>query len=141
MRIEEIIDPTDGVLARIVYCGPEPGPVPEGLHYVSPPLEEIQLALMLRKAGTVIQSHLHPFYPRYTHTTCEVLIVRKGVVRIEFFNSSKETIGQRILTSGDVVTLVRGGHGLEVLNDAEIVEVRNGPYAGDQDKQRFTTGG
>ncbi len=33
--------------------------------------------------------------------------------------------------------LSAGGHGFEMLEDAEIIEVQQGPYCGDKDKTRF----
>ena len=43
----------------------------------------------------------------------------------------------RILYQGDVVLLAYGGHGLEMLEDSEMIEVKQGPYAGEMDKIRF----
>jgi hypothetical protein len=43
----------------------------------------------------------------------------------------------RILSAGDVILLAFGGHGFEMLEPTEIIEVKQGPYAGDQDKTRF----
>ena len=47
----------------------------------------------------------------------------------------------RILNQGDVVLLAYGGHGFEMLEDSEMIEVKQGPYAGDMDKVRFESVG
>ena len=43
----------------------------------------------------------------------------------------------RILEAGDVILLATGGHGFEVLEEIEMIEVKQGPYTGDQDKTHF----
>ena len=43
----------------------------------------------------------------------------------------------RVLGPGDVIILMSGGHGFEVLEDLNMVEVKQGPYVGDADKTRF----
>jgi hypothetical protein len=42
-----------------------------------------------------------------------------------------------VLESGDVILLSNGGHGFEVLEEVEMIEVKQGPYCGDEDKTRF----
>jgi mannose-6-phosphate isomerase-like protein (cupin superfamily) len=67
----------------------------------------------------------------------ETLFIRKGKVRIDFYTEQKEYLSSEILTSGDVVLLSRGGHGFEMLEESEIIEVKQGPYESDNDKIRF----
>ena len=58
-------------------------------------------------------------------------------MRVDFFNISQEYLESRILEAGDVILLATGGHGFEVLEEIEMIEVKQGPYAGDWDKTRF----
>jgi len=37
-----------------------------------------------------------------------------------------------------VILLAFGGHGFEMLAPTEMIEVKQGPYAGDADKTRFS---
>jgi hypothetical protein len=92
---------------------------------------------MNRPRGYVINPHLHNSVPRQVEFTNEVLFIRSGVVRVDFYDNQKKYLESRILSAGDVLLLVFGGHGFEILEDAEIIEVKQGPYAGDADKTHF----
>lgn len=96
-----------------------------------------QLAFVSRPAGTCIQAHVHPPSRREVARTQEVLLIRRGRVRVDFFTSARVYVCSRVLGPGDVVALLGGGHGFEVLEDLEMWEVKNGPFAGDGDKVKF----
>jgi hypothetical protein len=65
------------------------------------------------------------------------LFLRKGKLRVDFFDECQNYLESRILESGDVILLATGGHGFEVLEEVEMFEVKQGPYAGESDKTRF----
>ena len=69
--------------------------------------------------------------------TQETLFIKKGKLLVDFYDDEQSYLESRELVAGDVVLLIRGGHGFEVLEDLEMIEVKQGPYAGDQDKVRF----
>jgi hypothetical protein len=71
------------------------------------------------------------------HYTKEVLFIKSGKVRVDFYDDDQRYLESRILEMGDVLLLAFGGHGFEMLETSEIIEVKQGPYAGDQDKTRF----
>jgi mannose-6-phosphate isomerase-like protein (cupin superfamily) len=96
-----------------------------------------QLAYMHHPAGKLIQPHVHNPVPRQVEFTQEVLFIKKGRVRIDFYDKAESYLESRILGEGDVILLIQGGHGFEVLEDLEMIEVKQGPYVGDQDKTRF----
>ncbi len=96
-----------------------------------------QLAYMSHPKGKEIAPHIHNPVPRQIHYTQEVLFIKKGAVRVDFFNPEKAYLESRILRQGDVILLAEGGHGFEVLEDLEMIEVKQGPYAGESDKTRF----
>ena len=52
---------------------------------------------------------------------------------------SRAYLESRILRPGDVVLLGHGGHGFSMLEPSEMIEVKQGPYAGEQDKERFAS--
>jgi len=70
--------------------------------------------------------------------TQEVLFIKSGVVRVDFYDDNRNYLESRVLEQGDVILLAAGGHGFEMLEQAEIIEVKQGPYCGDQDKVRFS---
>lgn len=110
----------------------------EGIQFFTPDDFSQQLAYMNRPTGYVIQPHVHNPVTREVEYTKEVLFVRSGRLRIDFYDDEQNYLESRILCAGDVVLLARGGHGFEMLEDSELIEVKQGPYAGDKDKTRFS---
>ena len=108
-----------------------------GINFFTPDEFSQQLAFMKHPTGKIIQPHVHNSVQREVHFTKETLFIRKGKLRIDFYTDSQYYIGSHILESGDVILLSEGGHGFEMLEETEIIEVKQGPYAGETDKTRF----
>jgi mannose-6-phosphate isomerase-like protein (cupin superfamily) len=108
-----------------------------GVEFFTPPEFSQQLAYMKHPTGHVIEAHTHKPVSREVHLTQEALFIRHGRLRVDFYTSETEYLESRILAAGDVILLTSGGHGFEVLEEVEMVEVKQGPYAGDADKVRF----
>ncbi|TAH39139.1 MAG: hypothetical protein EYC69_13190 [Bacteroidetes bacterium] len=96
-----------------------------------------QLGYMNRPKGHVIEPHRHNLVSREVVQTQEVLFVKSGKVRVDFYNDDQKYIESRILLPGDVILLAAGGHGFEMLEPSEMIEVKQGPYIGEKDKVRF----
>lgn len=111
----------------------------EGIQFFTPNDFSQQLGYMNRPKGYVIPPHVHNPVAREVQFTKEVLIIRTGKVRVDFYDDIQHYLESRVLLPGDIVLLAHGGHGFEMLESSEIVEVKQGPYAGDQDKTRFAT--
>lgn len=109
-----------------------------GIHFFTPNELSQQLAYMHHPVGKVIQPHVHNPVPREVQYTQEVLFIKKGKLRVDFYNVQQQYLESHTLEAGDVMLLVTGGHGFEVLEELEMVEVKQGPYVGEQDKTRFT---
>lgn len=109
----------------------------EGISFFTPDDFSQQLAYMQHEKGKKIEPHIHNLIKREVHYTQEVLFIRKGKLRSDFYDSEKVYIGSYVLKKGDVILLANGGHGFEVLEDVEMFEVKQGPYAGVCDKTRF----
>jgi hypothetical protein len=109
-----------------------------GIHFFTPNDLSQQLAYMRHPAGKIIDPHVHNPVRRSVHFTQEVLLIKKGKLRVDFYDDGQNYLESRILHGGDVILLATGGHGFEVLEEIEMIEVKQGPYAGDQDKTRFT---
>ncbi len=92
---------------------------------------------MKHPAGKIIEPHVHNPQPREVRFTQEVLILKRGKLRVDFYDDGKKYLESRVLEKGDVILLATGGHGFEVLEEIEMIEVKQGPYAGDEDKTRF----
>ena len=109
----------------------------EGIQFFTPSEFSQQLACMTHPAGKIIEPHVHNSVPREVHYTQEVLFLRRGSLRVDFYDDQRNYLESRILNSGDVILLAGGGHGFEVLEEIDMVEVKQGPYAGELDKTRF----
>ncbi|MBY3040247.1 hypothetical protein [Rhizobium laguerreae] len=109
----------------------------DGIQFFTPDEFSQQLAYMKRPTGYVIQPHVHNAVAREVLYTKEVLLIRSGVVRVDFYSDAQEYYESAILRAGDVILLAFGGHGFEIIEEAEIIEVKQGPYAGESDKTRF----
>ena len=92
---------------------------------------------MRHPVGKIIEPHIHNPVVREVVYTQEVLLIKGGKLRVDFYNNQQVYLESRILEAGDVILLVAGGHGFEVLEEVEMIEVKQGPYLGEQDKIRF----
>ena len=108
-----------------------------GIHFFTPDDFSQQLAYMRYPSGKIIEPHVHNPISREVHFTQEVLILKRGKLRVDFYDDSQNYLESRILEAGDVILLANGGHGFEVLEEIEMIEVKQGPYAGEADKTRF----
>jgi mannose-6-phosphate isomerase-like protein (cupin superfamily) len=109
-----------------------------GIHFFTPNDLSQQLAYMRHPSGKIIEPHVHNAVNREVQYTQEVPFIKRGRLRVDFYDNSQKYLESRILEAGDVILLATGGHGFQVLEEVEMVEVKQGPYAGDQDKTRFT---
>ena len=108
-----------------------------GIKFFTPNDFSQQLAYMNRQKGYIIKPHVHNSVPRQVQFTKEVLLIKSGRVRVDFYDDEQSYLESRILNPGDVILLAYGGHGFEMLEASEIIEVKQGPYAGEEDKTRF----
>ena len=109
----------------------------EGIKFFTPDHFSQQLGYMNRPAGYVIAPHVHNPVSRKVQFTKEVLFIKSGKLRVDFYDDDQNYLESRILGQGDIVLLAFGGHGFEMLEASEIIEVKQGPYAGEEDKTRF----
>ena len=109
----------------------------DGIEFFTPSSYSQQIGYMNRPAGYVIPPHVHNPVIREVQYTKEVLYIKSGQVRVDFYSEAQEYLESTILKTGDVILLAYGGHGFEMLEPTEIIEVKQGPYAGEQDKIRF----
>jgi mannose-6-phosphate isomerase-like protein (cupin superfamily) len=109
----------------------------DGIEFFTPSTYSQQIGYMNRPAGYIIAPHVHNPVAREVQFTKEVLLIRSGRLRVDFYSDQQQYLESTILEAGDVILLAYGGHGFEMLEPTEIIEVKQGPYAGDQDKTRF----
>lgn len=105
----------------------------DGINFFSNKTDPQQIGLMTRPKGYIVKMHSHNLVERTIEITQEVLIIRSGkiMIRIVFENETFETV----LFQGDLITLIRGSHELIFLDESQILEIKQGPYLGSNDKK------
>ncbi|HML73038.1 MAG TPA: hypothetical protein PKB02_00950 [Anaerohalosphaeraceae bacterium] len=111
--------------------------MPDETEFVTGDDVKQQVGFVVYPEGGIIPRHVHVPMERHLRGTSEVLVVRKGMLEADFYTDGKEFICTRLLRQGDVLLLVSGGHGFRCLKDTVLLEVKQGPYLGPQEKQRF----
>jgi hypothetical protein len=125
----------DGKILALLLRSHEFSP---GISFVTPSNFSQQLAHMRHPEGKVILPHVHNQVAREIFYTQEVLLIKRGRLRMDLYDDDKNYLESRVLRAGDIVLLASGGHGFTVLEEIEMIEVKQGPHVGDQDKTRFT---
>lgn len=111
---------------------------PQATEFLTPDDFPQQMGMIVYGAGEQIVPHVHiPVERRITGTT-ECIVVREGACEIDLYNADREFITSRSLPVGTIVLLLSGGHGFRMTQDTVLFEVKQGPYVGGRDKERFT---
>lgn len=129
----EYVKNKEDTLAIIIKKGHQA----EGIEFLTPGEYSQQMAYMHHPAGRKIDAHIHNEVHRNICYTQEVLVIQKGKLRVDFYNAGQQYLESRLIQEGDIILLVSGGHGFEVIEEVEMVEIKQGPYAGNGDKTRF----
>ena len=109
----------------------------DGLHFFTPDSFSQQVAYMRHPKDKVITPHVHNLVARQVLYTQEVLLVRKGRVEVNLYTSQKSFLTSRVLGAGDLILLCGGGHSFRMLEETSMIEIKQGPYAGEKDKITF----
>lgn len=132
--MEIIKDKDDNILAMLIRAEY----VPSKTEFYTPDTFSQQLGIIKYPAGHKIKPHYHNLVERNVQYTQEVLVVRKGKVKVNIYDKNLDFVIETILNTHDVILLASGGHGFEMFEDAEMLEVKQGPYNGIQnDKTHF----
>ena len=130
--LEYIVDGLEPI-ALIIRAGFDA----DGLHFFTPDSFSQQVAYMRHPKDKVITPHVHNLVARQVLYTQEVLWVRKGKVEVNLYTSRKSFLTSRVLGAGDLILLCGGGHSFRMLEETSMIEIKQGPYAGEKDKITF----
>jgi len=122
--IEQITD-NGSIIATIIKAGF----TKKGEQFFTPCEFSQQLGYMNRPKGYRVEAHTHKQVQQDVVLTHEVLYVKSGTIRVRLFTDSFTFIKECILTRGDIILLASGGHSVEMVEDSEIIEVKQGPYS------------
>ena len=110
---------------------------PDKTEFITPPDYTHQIGFIVNKKGKTIVPHLHLPVERTIVGTPEVLYIKSGKVEVSLYSNEKEVVDTKMLNKGDIILLIDGGHGFKMIEDAVIMEIKQGPYVGIEDKDRF----
>jgi hypothetical protein len=130
--IEKIVS-DDRILAYIIRDEMQP----EKTTFVTPENLSFQAGFIVYPKNSEIARHVHKPIPRSLTGTSEMLLVKKGRCEVDFFTEHKKLVATREISSGDVLLLVGGGHGFRLMEDTVFLEIKQGPYTGLDEKERF----
>ena len=105
--------------------------------FITPESDSMQLGMIVYGAGKSIVPHRHLLVSRTIQQTSECVIVRKGRCYVDIYNTDRLVIDTKEMCEGDMVLLVGGAHGFRMLEDTSLLEIKQGPYVGEMDKERF----
>jgi hypothetical protein len=134
MPVQAVSDGYGSVLALFVTNA---SGFSQGHNFLTQTSDPLQFAVFKHPQGHSIQRHWHPPFSRVLDSTSEVLVIQSGLVEASIYDSELNVVHTQRLGSGDVAILFSGGHGFEILEEALILEVKQGPYAGSEDKKVF----
>ena len=132
--IRKITDDAGGLLAIVV----EEGFAKKDTNFVTPEDLPQQVGFLWREGGDSIEGHFHKDIKRDIKITQETLIILEGDVEVDLYDSSSTLVTTVRLKKGDLIVLVKGGHSFEFLSETKMVEVKQGPYLGENDKVSFS---
>lgn len=110
---------------------------PERTTFLTPPEFKQQVGFVVYPKGGEIARHVHRPLERHLIGTSEVLVIQQGRCEIDIYNDNRELIATRELRTGDTMLMVGGGHGFRMLEDTTFLEIKQGPYTGLDEKDRF----
>jgi len=111
----------------------------DGVKFLTPESYSLQLGLLEHKKGVLLKSHQHNPELKYkVDTTQEFLYVEKGKVKVTYYSNDWKKVAAIILTKGDFLLHIDGGHGFEMLEKSRLIEVKQGPYPGDAKAKLFS---
>lgn len=110
---------------------------PDRTTFLTPPEFKQQVGFVVYRAGEEIGRHVHVPIPRRLVGTSEVLVLKTGRCLIDVYDEDRTPVATRELLPGDVMLMVGGGHGFRMLEDTVFLEVKQGPYTGLDEKERF----
>ena len=109
----------------------------KGISFFTKNSSNQQIGYMKHKKNFLIKPHSHLKRLTKIFITSEVIILQKGKLRVDFYNTKKKYLFSIFLNKNEIVMLVHGGHGFKVIKDVEMLEIKQGPYLANYDKVKF----
>ncbi|KJR98016.1 MAG: hypothetical protein VR68_12045 [Peptococcaceae bacterium BRH_c4a] len=131
IKLIEKIGYNGELFAIIIRCSFSP----KGTSFITSNDNFLQVGVFVHEQGKQITPHFHKEFARSINLTQEVLHLEYGKIEASFFKEGKE-VAKSVLSGGDTIILLNGGHGFNALEETKMIEVKQGPYSGhDKDKE------
>ena len=98
---------------------------------------DMQVASFNLKKGENIDRHYHYKQNRNIQTTSEVIYVQEGNLEIEIYDNEKNFVDKLSASEGMIIIIFDGGHAINIIEDSKFIEIKQGPYDPENDKERF----
>ena len=108
-----------------------------GITFFTPQDSTQQFGYIKHPRQYIIKPHLHKKRKTKILYTSEVILLLKGLLRVDFYNNKKKYLFSKILKAKDIIMLVKGGHGFKILKEVQMIEIKQGPYIMRKDKVKF----
>jgi len=109
----------------------------KGITFFTSNQSTLQFGYMKHSKKYIIKPHLHKKRKTQIMYTTEVILILKGILRVDFYNNKKKYLFSKKIKEKDIIMLVHGGHGFKVLKNVEMLEIKQGPYSLIKDKIKF----
>jgi hypothetical protein len=109
----------------------------KGVNFFTSIKDNQQFGYMKHHSNHIIKPHKHKRRFSKIFYTTEIILLLKGKLRVDFYDSKKKYLFSKIIKKNDIIMLVHGGHGFKVLKSVEMIEVKQGPYSTKEDKIKF----
>ncbi len=108
-----------------------------GVNFVTPNNLSLQLGFIRHKSNTYIKPHTHKNYLRKIKKTTEILLIKNGSIRVDFY-SKKKYLFSKLVGKNKILILLEGSHGFKIIKNCSIIEIKQGPFSLSMDKERFS---
>lgn len=123
IRIEK-----NGIVYALIF--PQSLAVRDGVRFVTQGEDGLQVGLFERPEGHKVSPHMHTPRTVELKHIAEFLRIEEGKVRVTVLDEEWKTVGEHTVEKGWCILFLRGGHSIEILASARMMEVKQGPYAG-----------
>jgi len=108
-----------------------------GINFFTPDHFSQQLGFMKHGKNHTIKPHYHKKRLTKILITTEIILIVKGILRVDFYNEKQKYIFSKLLKKNQIIMLMHGGHGFKVIKDVEMLEFKQGPFSIKKDKIKF----
>jgi len=109
----------------------------KGISFFTKDVSNQQIGFMNHPKNYIIKPHKHQKRETKIYLTTEVIIIQKGKLRVDFYDTKKKYLFSVVIKKNQIIMLVHGGHGFKALEPVKMLEIKQGPFVSNKDKIKF----